>query len=686
MPSTQGRRDGADEHAAPDVARTTVEPLWTPDPRTVAAARITDFSRFAGSRAGRELAEYHELWSWSVAEPDAFWAAVWDYFDIRSDEPPGEVLADASMPGARWFPGTRLNYAEHALRPGPEPALVEVNEADAVSIISRDELRRRVGAMSRWLRAQGVERGDRVVGYLPNTGHAVVAFLATASIGAVWSACGQDYSPAGAAARFAQLEPTVLVTADGYRWNGRVHDRRNEADELRQALPTLKAVVQIPVVGEPLVAGAVAWDEAVAGDWEPTFERVDFDAPLWVLFSSGTTGPPKGIVHGHGGVLLDHHRLLGLHLDLGPGDRFLWYTTTNWMMWNLVVSGLLVGATCVLYDGHPAFPGPQRLFELAADHRVAVLGVSPGYLQTCAKAGLNPGRDLHLAPLRILGCTGAPLPADAAVWVRDKVGAGVQVASTTGGTDVVSGFAGSAPTIAVWAGEMSAPLLGVDLQAWDEHGSPVEDEVGELVVVAPMPSMPIGLWGDEDGSQYREAYFSTYPGVWRHGDWMTLTSRGSVVVSGRSDSTLNRHGVRLGSAEILSVVEWFPEVREAMVLGVELGRGSAADYWMPLFVVLEPGVELDDGLRRRLLTAIRTEASPRHVPDDVIAVPGIPHTRTGKKLEVPVKRLIKGGNLDRIVSRDAVDDIDTLTYYTRFRSPRRPSRCGRGGSPPADAP
>ncbi len=392
-------------------------------------------------------------------------------------------------------------------------------------------------------------------------------------------------------------------------------------------------------------------------------ERVAFDAPLWVLFSSGTTGVPKGIVHGHGGVLLDHLKLLGLHLDLRAGDRFLWYTTPNWMMWNMQVSGLLLGATIVLYDGSPTHPDPARLWELAAAHRLAVLGVSPGYLLAGARAGLEPGRDLDLGALRILGATGAPLPADAYHWVRDHVGAAVQVASTTGGTDVVSGFAGSAPTTPVWPGEISAPLLGVSLQAWDPDGRPVTDEVGELVITRPMPSMPIRFVDDPDGERYRDTYFSTYPGVWRHGDWVTCTRRDTVIVSGRSDSTLNRHGVRLGSADIYTVVEAQPGIREALVIGAELADGG---YWMPLFVVLEPGVDLDDALRARITTAIRTQASPRHVPDDVIAVPAIPHTRTGKKLEVPVKRLLQGTPLEHVAGRDAVDDPDLLASFARY--------------------
>ncbi|MFE7419920.1 acetoacetate--CoA ligase [Rhodococcus sp. NPDC057529] len=647
---------------------TVPEPIWTPDPEHAARARITEFAHFAAARTGAAYPDYHDLWKFSVGEPSAFWSAVWDFFDIAADGDTGEVLTDASMPGARWFPGTRLNYTEHALRHGdsPEAAVVSISEDGVTTEISWAQLRRQVAAVAAWLRGQGVGVGDRVVGYLPNTVHAVVAFLATAGIGAVWSACGQDYGASGAASRFAQLDPVILFAADGYRWNGRVHDRRGDVAELARQLPTLRRTVHVPVLGLPFGvddAQHAIWDDVIAVDAEPDFVRVDFDAPLWVLFSSGTTGLPKGIVHGHGGVILDHHKLLGLHNDLRAGERLFWYTTTNWMMWNMVVSGLLVGATIVLYDGSPAHPDPQRLWDIAAEHRVSVLGLSPGYLLGCAKAGLEPGGDLDLSALRLIGSTGAPLPPQSYHWVRDHVGERVQVASTSGGTDVVSGFAGSAPTTAVWPGEISAPLLGVALAAWDADGTPVVDEVGELVVTTPMPSMPIHFWNDPDGTRYRDAYFGTYPGVWRHGDWVTVTARGSVVISGRSDSTLNRQGVRLGSADIYDVVEDLPEIREALVIGAELADGG---YWMPLFVVLADGADLDDDLRERIVTAVRTQASPRHVPDEIIAVPAIPHTRTGKKLEVPIKRLLQGAPLEKVVGGDTVDDSASLHYFTRF--------------------
>ncbi|MDX6743957.1 acetoacetate--CoA ligase [Actinocorallia sp. A-T 12471] len=640
-------------------------PIWTPDPRVAARSRIAGFTAFAAERTGTPFPDYRSLWQWSVDDLAGFWSAVYDFFDLRSSTPHTAIVDDAPMPGTRWLPGARLNYAEHALRHGADDAvaLIAEREDGTVTEVTWGELRRAVGAFAAWLRGQGVGPGDRVVGYLANTEHAIIAFLGAASVGAVWSACGQDYGASGAAARFAQLDPVVLVAADGYRWNGKEYDRRSEVAELAAGLPNLRATVHVPVLGLPRPDDGVAYEDTIAGDAEPEFAQLDADAPLWVLFSSGTTGAPKGIVHGHGGVVLDHHRLLGLHLDLSEGDRMLWYTTPNWMMWNLVASGLLLGATVVLYDGAPAHPTPARLWAAAARHRVNVLGVSPGYLQACARAGLTPGRDLDLSALRTLGCTGAPLPAASYPWVRDAVGPHVQVASTSGGTDIVSGFAGGAPTLPVYAGEISAPLLGVALAAWDGEGKPVTGEVGELVVTRPLPSMPLYFWNDPEGTRYKDAYFGWWPGVWRHGDWVTVTSNGGLVISGRSDATLNRQGVRLGSADIYAVVDALPSVAESLVVGVELAEGG---YWMPLFVVMADGYELTDDVRKEIVQELRTRASPRHVPDEIIAVPVLPHTRTGKKLEIPVKRLLQGARLDDVAGREAVDDPAALAQFTGF--------------------
>ncbi|MFJ9833490.1 acetoacetate--CoA ligase [Streptomyces sp. NPDC101169] len=658
------------------------QPFLPPDPKAAAGSRIADFARWAARHRGveglQDPTDYQSLHHWSVTDLEGFWAAVWEYFDVDATTPYQRVLDEETMPGARWFTGATLNYAHHALRNlHPDaPAITALDETGAGYEITGRQLRTQVASVAATLRDLGVQPGDRVVGYLPNTPHAIIAFLAAASLGAVWSVCGQDYSPHAAADRFAQLEPTVLITADGYLFDGTSHDRRAASLQLADALPTLKAAILVDNVGlawpQPRHAGlAVPWEDAATRTEYLGITPVPFDHPLWIVFSSGTTGLPKGIVHGHGGVLLEHLKILGLHCDLGAGDRLLWYTTTHWMMWNLVVSTLLTGAGTSTYDGSPApRTRPDILWDLAARHKVTVFGTSPQYLLAMAKLGIEPAAH-DLSAIRVIGCTGSALPASAYPWVRDHVRADVQLASTSGGTDVVSAFAGSAPTTPVWAGELSAPNLGVALAAYDTEGRPVLDEVGELVVTRPMPSMPLYFWNDPDESRYRDAYFTAYPGVWRHGDWITLTSHGSVIVHGRSDATLNRNGVRLGSADIHDTVERLPEITEALVIGVE---EPDAGYWMPLFVVLADDVALDEALCERIRDTVRTGVSPRHVPDEIIAVPAIPHTRTGKKLEVPLKRLLQGAPAEQVLNPSAVDNPDLLPYFAHLGAQRRRTR------------
>ncbi|SNT52426.1 acetoacetate--CoA ligase [Rhodococcoides kyotonense] len=635
-----------------------IEPQWTPSPDDIEGARITDFQRFVEREYGVTTAGYHELWEWSTRNIRSFWRAVWDYFEVRSDTEPTRVLAESSMPGAEWFPGVQLNYVDQVRRHSGNDgsAIVHAREDGSRTEMSWRELARQSAAVSRTLREAGVEPGDRVVGYLPNIPEAIVAFLATASIGAVWSACGQDYSASAALDRLGQLDPKVLVAADGYSYGGKYHDKRADVATLREGLTTVASVIHI---GEP-VDGSISWVDASVGEaeWESTY--VEFDHPLWVVFSSGTTGLPKGIVHGHGGVLLEHLKSVALQSDIGPDDIFFWYTSPSWMMWNFQVAGLLVGATIVCADGSPGFPTPDALWAIAARENVTFLGTSPGYVLSCIKAESHPAHDHDLTALRAIGITGSALPATSSLWLAENVGQSVPVFSISGGTDVVSAFAGGVRTVPVWPGELSAPFLGVALDAYDVDGEPVTDAVGELVVTEPMPSMPVRFWNDDDGSRYRGAYFDAYPGVWRHGDWITRTAHGSVVVHGRSDSTLNRNGIRMGSADIYQAVEALPEIAESLVLGVESDDGS---YWMPLFVVLTEGAELDDDLRARINSAIRDHASPRHVPDEIIAAPGVPHTRTGKKLEVPIKRLFQGGDVSRTLDRTAVDAPDLVDWY-----------------------
>ncbi|MDJ0346057.1 acetoacetate--CoA ligase [Streptomyces sp. H10-C2] len=658
------------------------EPLWTPGPDRVAGARITRFQAWAAEHRGAPagdpadpIASYQALHAWSVRESATFWGAVADWFEVRFSTAYEAVLADASMPGAQWFTGSALNYAEHALRAAldPEradaPALIHLDERSEPVGTSWAELSRQVASVAGRLRGLGVTPGDRVSGYLPNIPQAVVALLATAAVGGVWTSCAPDFGARSVLDRFQQVEPVVLFAVDGYRYGGKEHDRTQSVAELRAELPSLRAVIHIPLLGTPAPDGALDWDTVVSDDTEPRYAQVPFDHPLWVLYSSGTTGLPKAIVQSQGGILLEHLKQTGLHMDLGPGDRFFWYTSTGWMMWNFLVSGLLAGATVVLYDGSPGHPDTGAQWRIAERTGATVFGTSAAYVMACRKAGVRPGRDFDLSAVKCVASTGSPLPPDGFRWIHDEVKEDVWIASVSGGTDVCSCFAGGVPTLPVYIGELQAASLGTDLQAWDVDGKPVIDEVGELIVTNPMPSMPVRFWNDPEGVRYRESYFDMFPGVWRHGDWITITARGTVIIHGRSDSTLNRQGVRMGSADIYEAVERLPEIRESLVLGVEQPDGG---YWMPLFVQLAEGATLDDELRGRIKAVIRSELSPRHVPDEIIAVPGVPHTLTGKRIEVPVKRLMQGTTLDKAVNPGSVDDMEVLRFYERLARDRRP--------------
>ena len=616
----------------------------------------------AATRYGAPVSEYCDLWQWSVDHPARFWRAVWDFFDVPAENGPSDgdsaVLADSAMPGARWFPGVRMNYVEQVLRQCDRDgvAIIGIDEEGTRTEIAWRELPGRVGAVAAELRRLGVRCGDRVAAYLPDIAEAAVAFLATAAVGAVWSGCGQDYAPQGAAARLGQLEPKVLFSFDGYRLNGRWCDKRSDTAELLALLPGTPDLIRLD---------SEDYRRLVAQPVYPDVTSVPFDHPLWVLFTSGTTGRPKGIVHGHGGVVLEHLKAAALHGDLGPGDVFFWQTALSWMMWNFRTSGLLCGATVVCYSGHPMYPDADRLWKLVQAEGVTYFGTSPGHLLAGRKAGLHPGADHDLSLLRTLGSTGSPLPADLYEWAKAEAGHHIEISSISGGTDVVTAFAGGTADVAARPGELTTRYLGVALQSWSPARQPLIDEVGEMVITAPMPSMPIGFWDDPDGSRYRAAYFDhewddgPAPGVWRHGDWVTVTSSGSVIIHGRSDATLNRHGIRMGSADIYEVVEGIDAVTEAFVIGID-GPGGA--YWMPLFVTLADGVDLDDELIGAIRTRIRTVLSPRHVPDEVIAAPGIPHTRTGKKLEVPVTAIMAGRSEVSLDPR-SIDRPDLIDWY-----------------------
>ncbi|GAC1322713.1 MAG: acetoacetate--CoA ligase [Mycobacteriales bacterium] len=658
------------------------EVLWRPSPERVDGSRLTAFAAEVRARYGVPVADYEALWRWSVEELEDFWALVWEFFGFGTGAAYEAVLAARVMPGARWFPGSRLNLAEYVLAAGPDDAgstldvaIEAVDETGPTGRLTWAELRAQVASVADTLRAMGVGKGDRVVGYLPNIPASVVAMLATASLGAVWSACAPDIGRASATDRFAQLEPLVLITVDGYRFGGKTYDRRTAVTELVESMPSLRQVIHVPVLdpdgdlGHLSATGRTAsrWADAIGRNAELVFEPVAFDDPLWVVYSSGTTGLPKGLVHGHGGALLIGVVQQALQHDLGPGNRMCWHTTTSWIMWNFQVSALSVGATVVMYDGSPLAPDADRLWSLAETYRLSMLGTSPGHLLACAKAGLRPGEQHDLSALLSVGVTGSPLPASSYRWVYDAVKVDVALDVISGGTDFAAALVGHAAWLPVTAGEMAGRGLGIHVESWDAEGRPLVDEVGELVLLAPMPSMPLRIWGDEDGSRYRESYFEVYPGVWRHGDWITVTERGTSVVHGRSDSTLNRHGVRMGSADIYQAVEKIPEVAEALVLGVETAGGG---YWLPLFVRLAPGVDLDEALTSRIKEAVRTEASPRHVPDEVIATPAIPHTTTGKKLEVPIKRIFQGVAPDKALNLGSVDSPDAVHWFIDLAAAR----------------
>ncbi|MET0559482.1 MAG: acetoacetate--CoA ligase [Solirubrobacterales bacterium] len=635
----------------------------------VERARLTEFRRWLRTERSLDLPDYDALWRWSVDDLDGFWRAIWDFFDVQADGDPSPTLGSREMPGARWFPNTKLNYAEHVFagKGGGAPAIVHASELRELGELSWDELRERVAACAAGLRSLGVGRGDRVVAYLPNIPEAIVGFLASASIGAIWSSCSPDFGAASVVDRFAQIEPKVLFAVDGYRYGGKDFDRRDVVAQLQEAMPSLERTVVLPYLDpEPDLAplrDATTWAELLAGGAgaELTFERVPFDHPLWVLYSSGTTGLPKAIVQGQGGILLEHLKKLHLHVDAHPGDRLFWFTTTGWMMWNFLVSGLLTEAAIVLYDGNPGHPDMGVLWDLAERAGVTMFGTSAAYVSACMKAGEEPAKGRNLSRLKALGSTGSPLAPEGFDWVYEQLGGDTWLFSTSGGTDLCTAFVGGCALLPVYRGELQARALGAAVEAWDEDGNAVTDEVGELVVTEPMPSMPVFFWGDQDGSRYRAAYFEMFPGVWRHGDWIEITSRGTAVIYGRSDSTINRGGIRMGTSEIYRAVLDLDEILDALVVDVPRPE---TDGWMPLFVVLREGAELDDELKREIARRVRERCSPRHVPDEVFVIEAVPRTLSGKVLEVPVKRILMGTPAEQAASRDSLANPAALDYFT----------------------
>lgn len=646
------------------------QPIWTPTTQFQQQSRLKDFINYLFVKKGLYLRNYDDLWNWSVINLDDFWAAIADYFEVQFHTPYQQVIARPrhGMIGTRWFTGATVNYAEHIFRQADPafPALLFTSETKRLRSLSWSEMAYQVGALAQFLRQQGVGVGDRVVALLPNVPEAVIGFLATQSLGAVWSSCSPDFGTASVLDRFRQIEPKVLLMVNGYTYNGKPIDKSPDLAQLRQGLPSLKQVIWVPFLAQntPVPSGVVLWDDVLRTPFtELTFEPVPFDHPMWVLFSSGTTGKPKAITHSVGGCLIEHLKTLALHQDVRPGERYFWYSTTGWMMWNFSVASLLVGATLVLYEGSPAYPDMNRLWQLIDQAQITHFGGGAAYFLACMRAGLTPGQPTGLRSLRSIGATGSPLPPEGFRWVYESVRADVWLISFSGGTDVCSGFVGGNPLEPVVAGEIQCRLLGCKVEAHDEQGQPVREALGEMMILEPMPSMPIYFWNDPNNERYRSSYFENDPDTWRHGDWIKITDRGSVIIYGRSDATLNRDGVRIGTAEIYSAVESLPDIADSLVIGIELPDGT---YRMPLFVVLHEGYSLTDELTKRIKQTLKNQYSPRHVPDSIQQISEVPYTISGKKMETPVKKILMGQQANRVASADTMRNPGSLTAFERI--------------------
>jgi len=647
--------------------------LWQPSPERLKNARLTAYMAWLLKTRGLAFADYNALWQWSVDELEAFWASIWEYYEIKASAPYKQVLKERKMPRSVWFEGARLNYAEHCLRhaAGDRPAIIFESELRARTEVSWDELKRQVAALANALKKLGVKPGDRVVAYMPNIPQTVVALLAVASIGAIWSSASPDMGHVSVIDRFRQIEPRVMLAVDGYRYGGRDFDRREIVREILSHLPSVEKLVLVPYLDlatdVSLFPQAMTWADAMATPGPLEFAQVPFDHPLWVVYSSGTTGMPKPIVHGHGGTVIETIKANDLHLDLKPGDRFFWFSSTNWIIWNLMVNTMLSGCTIIQYDGNPATPDISRLWDLAARTQTDVFGASAAYIAQCMKSGVQPRAAGDISRIRTVASSGSPLPVEGYQWVYDNVNSDLLLASISGGTDPGAAFVGACPILPQYAGEMQCRCLGVAVYAFDEAGRAVTDQVGELVCTLPMPSFPLFFWNDRDDRRYMESYFEMYPGFWRHGDWLKITPRGGAIIYGRSDSTINRHGIRMGSAEIYRVVEDVAEVHDSLVVDLEyLGRES----YMPLFVVLKAGRTLDVPLVERIKARIRNDLSARHVPNDIFAIAEVPRTLNGKKLEVPIKRLLLGEPLEKVVNRDSMSNPGSLAWFVEFAARR----------------
>lgn len=643
--------------------------LWRPSPEQIERANLTHYMAWLKEQKGLAFDSYNDLWQWSVDEVESFWESLWNYFDITHSSPYEKVLSGRAMPGARWFEGARLNYAEQVFRSMTtgRPALFYQTETTELSEMSWQDLHDQVAAVATAFRRMGVGSGDRVVAYMPNTPETLVAFLACASLGAIWSSCSPDFAGRSVIDRFKQISPKVLIATDGYMYGGKSFSTTDSVLTLKAELDSLEQVVLVPCRDLPQTAakveGTVLWAELLKEAEPLVFEQVPFDHPIWVVYSSGTTGKPKGLVHSQGGVLMEFMKFHTFHLDLHPGDRFFWFSTTGWVMWNIVAGSLLVGAVPVLFDGNPAHPDMTTLWRMAEKAGLSVFGTSAAFITACMQQGLKPGADYDLGKLRAIGSTGSPLSAAGFNWVYQEVSSDVLLGSTSGGTDITSGFLGACPLLPVRAAELQCRCLGVNAQAWDEEGKPLIGEVGELVITEPMPSMPVYLWDDPDNQRYEDSYFDVYPGVWRHGDWLKLTPEGGCIIMGRSDSTLNRQGVRMGSSDFYNVLDEMPELADSLIVGY---TDHGGEYRMPLFVVLAQDVALDSGLKKKIASTLRTTLSPRHVPDDVFAVSDIPRTLNGKKMEVPVIKVLSGVAVDKAVNLGSMSNPKSMDYFMEF--------------------
>ena len=645
--------------------------LWQPDEAFVQQSNLQQFMNWLQIERRLTFDSYDALWQWSIDDTRAFWQAIWDYFAIISHSPYEYVHSDDPMPDTRWFAGSTLNYAEHIFRSanGDHPAIIFRSERQELLEISWATLRNQVASVRQTLLEAGVGKGDCVVAYLPNIPEATVAFLATCSLGAIWSSCSPDFGAKSVIDRFQQIEPKVLIAVDGYQYNGKPFDKSDTIADLKQQLSTVETVVMVPYLNQDpdvrRLGNVVWWSDAIADENAPLdFAAVPFEHPIWVLYSSGTTGIPKAITHSQGGVLLEHYKYLAFHNDVHPGERFFWYSTTGWMMWNFVQASLLVGATIVLYDGAPNFPDLNGLWQFAEESGIHHFGTSAPFIVACLKAGLSPGNQYKLTQIRSIGSTGAPLPPEGFDWIYEHIGKHIWLCSMSGGTDVCTAWVGGCPTEPVYLGEIQRRCLGCSMYAFNDAAEAIVDEVGEMVVTRPMPSMPIYFWNDESKKRYRESYFEMFPDIWRHGDWLSITARNTLMIHGRSDATLNRHGVRIGTAEIYRAVDKVRAVKDSLIVNLERANG---DHYMPLFVLLNDGVELDEALRREINQTLRSEYSPRHVPDEIIEVGDIPYTISGKKLESPVKKILMGMDVEKAANPDSMRNPDSLGFFVDFR-------------------